>query len=136
MTLWCFILLKCIIVDYFILLYNYYLFSIVFIIIFLFYFRSLICLTFTFKILFDLELHLLFYLVFVLWYLLSFYQYLSRTIFWSKNCKVRTNNSILFFPSRHIRKHVLIFLKLLFFKETCFKFYLNDKTPLKTLQNF
>ena len=55
------------------------------------------------------------------------YYYLSRVISWAKNIRWRPTVSF-FFSSRHISKHILIlffvFLKLLFYKGTCFKFYL------------
>ena len=69
-------------------------------------------------------LHLLFYLVFSLLYLLSFLSLFIPRNLLSQKCRAKTNNFILFFP-RHIWKHVLIFFfKLLLFKGTCFKFYL------------
>ena len=65
------------------------------------------------------------YLCYCLHYRL--YYYSSRFISWVKNAGWRPTVSF-FFSSRHIWKHVLIlffvFLKSLFFKGTCFKFYL------------
>ena len=65
------------------------------------------------------------YLCYCIYY--RFYYYLSRVISWAKNVRWRPTVSF-FFSSRHIWKHVLIslfvFFILLFFKWTCFKFYL------------
>ena len=67
------------------------------------------------KILFDLSLHFLFYLVFVLLYLLLF------VIILSQRCRVKTNSFILSF-SLDIYENT--FFRLLFFRGTCLKFYL------------
>ena len=71
-TLYYIILLNCILLDCFILCYDYYL---VLLLLFSFYFHFYFSISFyfTLQILFDLVLHLLFYLVFVSSYLLSFY---------------------------------------------------------------
>ena len=65
------------------------------------------------------------YLCYCFYYRL--YYYLSGVISWVKNVRWRPAVSF-FFSSRHIWKHVLIlffvFLKSLFLKRTCFKFYL------------
>ena len=90
---------------------------------FYFHFWYPISFTFTFQILFDLVLHLLFFLVFVLFHLLSFLSLFIPRNLLSQEFRVNINSFIIF-SSWNIRKHVLIFLKLLFSKRACFKFYL------------
>ena len=68
-------------------------------------------------------LHLLFYLVFVLLHLLSSLSLFITGNLLSQKCRVKTNNFFFFF-SRYIRKHVLIFFRLLNLKWACFKFCL------------
>ena len=61
------------------------------------------------------------YLCYSIYY--HFYYYLSRVIFLSHKCRIKTNSFSLFFSSRHIWRYVLINSTLLFFMETCFVFY-------------
>ena len=89
-----------------ILLYHY-LFSIVFIILY-FHFRSRISFTFTFRILSVLVSHLLCYLAFALFHLLSFLLSIIPGDILSQKCRAKTKSFILF-SSGHIWKYVLIF---------------------------
>ena len=104
-----------------ILLYHY-LFSIVFIILY-FHFRSRISFTFTFRILSVLVSHLLFYLVFALFHLLSFLLSIIPRDILTQKCRAKTKSFILF-SSRHINIRFIFFLLLLFFMGPCFTFYL------------
>ena len=94
---------------------------------FYFHFYSPISFTCTLPILFDFVLDLLLYRIFVLLYLLSFILLFIPRYPLSQNVRWTATASF-FFTARHIWKHVLIlllvFLKLLFFEMTCFKFYL------------
>ena len=118
-------------IYYFILLCHDY-FSISFIILFYFHCYSALSFTFPLQISFDLVLHLLCFiscLCYCIYY--TFYHYLSSVIFWDENKGVPTVS--LFFSYRNMRKHALfcflfvfcwVFFRLLFFKGTCFQFYL------------
>ena len=93
---------------------------------FIFIFYSPTSFTFTLPILFDLYyiccfISCLFYCIYYYFILLFI---LHNPL--SQKCRVKTNR-LIHFSSRHIWKHVLLFLFLfwlLLFKETCFKFYL------------
>ena len=102
---------------------HYYLFSFALSFSFWFHFDILLVLLWPFKFYLILCCICCFvsYLCYCIYY--HFYHYLSREISWAKNVGRRSTVS-LFFSSRLIWKHVLIFVRLLFFKWTCFKFYL------------
>ena len=85
-TFYYFLLFDCLLVDI----------CIVFVILFLFLFYFSISSTLTLQILFDPVLHLLFYLVFVLLYLLSIFIIIPRNPL-SQKCGEKTSSFILLF---------------------------------------
>ena len=90
---------------------------------FYFHFYSPISFTFTLQILFNIVLHQLFYLVFVLLYLLSLF--ILRNLL-SHKCRVKTNSFIVFSLETYMktRFNFPVSFTLPFFKGRCFKFYL------------
>ena len=106
-----------------ILLYHY-LFSIVFIILY-FHFRSRISFTFTFRILSVLVSHLLFYLVFALFHLLSFLLSIIPRDILTQKCRAKTKSFILF-SSRHINIRFIFFFTIIILYGAMFYVLLNS----------
>ena len=105
------ILLNCIIVDCFILLYH-----IIYLVLFLFssfyfHFRPSVSFTFTFQILFNIVLHSLFYLVFV--YYIDYHVHYQSSPRSLEPKKWNKNKQFHFFTHRHLGKNVYFFTLIL-----------------------
>ena len=108
------LLLNCIIVDWFILLYYCYLFSNV-CFFFYFHFRSPIIFTLTSQILVDFVLQLLFYLAFVLLYFLSYPLLFLLPDLLSSKSEIKANSFILFSSRCLLRQNTFKFFLLYYY---------------------